>query len=76
MQTIKLDAWVGRDGVLKLELPLEMSDTDLEVLVVVQRKEKRGWSPGYFERTAGSLVDDPLVRQPQGDYEQRDALRC
>jgi hypothetical protein len=46
MQTIKLDAWVGRDGVLKLELPLEMSDTDLEVLVVVQRKEKRGWSPG------------------------------
>jgi hypothetical protein len=76
MQTIKLDARVGGDGVLKLELPLEMSDTDLEVLVVVQPKEKRGWSPGYFERTAGSLADDPIERPPQGDYEQRDALRC
>lgn len=74
MQTIKLDTRVGEDGILKLELPLEVSDTDLEVLVVVQRKEKRGWPPGYFERTAGSLADDPIERPSQGEYEKRDAL--
>ena len=74
MQTIKLDTRVGRDGILKLELPLEVSDTDLEVLVVVQRKEKRGWPPGYFEQTAGSLADDPIKRPSQGEYEERDAL--
>ena len=74
MQTIKLDTRVGQDGILKLELPLEVSNADLEVLVVVQRKEKRGWPPGYFERTAGSLADDPIERPPQGEYEERDAL--
>jgi hypothetical protein len=74
MQTIKLDTRVGHDGILKLELPLDMTDTDLEVLVVVQRKEKRGWPPGYFDQTAGSLADDPIERLPQGEYEARDAL--
>jgi hypothetical protein len=74
MQTIKLDTRVGQDGILKLELPLEVSNADLEVLVVVQRKEKRGWPPGYFERTAGSLADDPIERPSQGEYEERDAL--
>lgn len=42
MQTIQLDAQVGRDGILKLELPLNLADTELEVLVVVQPKVKRG----------------------------------
>ena len=74
MQTIKLDTRVGEDGILKLELPLDVSDTDLEVLIVIQRKEKRGWPPGYFERTAGSLADDPMERPSQGEYEERDAL--
>lgn len=74
MQMIKLDTHVGKDGILKLELPLDVSDMDLEVLVVVQRKEKREWPPDYFERTAGSLADDPIERPPQGEYEERDAL--
>ncbi len=74
MQTIKLDTRVGEDGILKLEVPLDISDSDLEVLIVVQRKEKHGWPPGYFERTAGSLADDPIERPPQGEYEKRDTL--
>ncbi len=74
MQTIKLETHVGQDGILKLELPLEMSNTDLEVLLVVQRKEKRRWPPGYFERTAGSLAEDPIERPAQGNYEERDSL--
>ena len=75
MQTIKLETHIGQDGILKLELPLEMSNTDLEVLLVVQRKEKRRWPPGYFERTTGSLADDPIERPPQSNYEERDTLR-
>ena len=74
MQTIKLDTRVGHDGILKLEVPLDVADADLEVLVVVHRKEKRGWPAGYFERTAGSLADAPLERPSQGEYEERDAL--
>lgn len=74
MQTIRLNAQVGQDGILKLELPLEVSNADLEVLIVIQRKEKHAWPPGYFERTAGSLADDPIKRPPQGQYEERDRL--
>jgi hypothetical protein len=74
MQTIKLDTRVGKDGILKLELPLDVSDTELEVVVVVHPKEKRGWPPGYFEHTAGSLSDNPIERPSQGEYEKRDTL--
>ena len=52
-----------------------MTDTDLEVLVVVQPKAKRSWPPGYFAQTAGSLADDPITRPSQGTYEERDALQ-
>jgi hypothetical protein len=74
MQTIKFNAHVGHDGLLTIELPSEMADTELEVLVVVQPKAKRGWPPGYFERTAGSLAEDPIERPPQGEYEERDPI--
>jgi hypothetical protein len=74
MQTIKLDTRVGHDGLLKLELPLAVADTELEVLVVVQPKTKRGWPRDYFERTAGSLADSPIERPPQGEYEERDDI--
>ena len=30
-----------------------------------------GWSPGFFERTAGKLEGEPLTRGEQGEYEQR-----
>lgn len=75
MQTIQVETHVGADGILKLALPLDISDTDLEVLVVVQPKAKRSWPPGYFEQTAGSLADDPIARPSQGTYEERDTLR-
>jgi hypothetical protein len=29
---------------------------------------------GFFERTAGCLVADPIERAPQGDYEARKEL--
>jgi hypothetical protein len=74
MQTIRLDSQVGMDGILKLELPLNLTNTELEVLVVVQPKIKRGWTPGYFEQTAGSLADFPIERGDQGEYEVRDVL--
>jgi plasmid stability protein len=33
--------------------------------------EELGWSPGFFERTAGCFEDEPLVRYPQGEPEER-----
>lgn len=36
--------------------------------------EELGWPSGFFEQTAGCLQDNPLVRYPQGEYEQRETL--
>ncbi|MEQ9357806.1 MAG: hypothetical protein RIG63_03525 [Coleofasciculus chthonoplastes F3-SA18-01] len=32
--------------------------------------EKLGWSPGFFERTAGKWQGEPWTREKQGEYEQ------
>ena len=36
MQSVKLRSHVGKDGILKLEIPLNLVDTDLEIMVVFQ----------------------------------------
>lgn len=32
------------------------------------------WEPGFFERTAGCLEDEPLIRHPQPPYDVRETL--
>jgi hypothetical protein len=34
-----------------------------------------GWEPGFFERTAGCLADDPIVRYPQPSCDVRESLK-
>jgi hypothetical protein len=80
MQTIRFRTHVGTDGLLKLEIPLEVADSDLEVEINVQPIEeaavtKGTWPRGYFEQTAGVLADDPLIRASQGEYEKREPLQ-
>jgi hypothetical protein len=83
MQSIKLQSHVGRDGRLKIDVPTGLADVDLEVLVIIhplatapqaRMPEERGWPPGFFEQTAGAWAGEPLVRGPQGEYEEREAL--
>ena len=69
METVKIRAHVGNDGVLKLELPTAMNNRDIEVLVVMQAVtdtpvDELGWPVGFFERTYGALADDPLGIRP------------
>ncbi len=78
MQSIKLRSHVGQDGILKLEVPVGLSETDLEVVVVVQpvAKEsspKPNWPPGFFKRVIGGWKGE-LIREPQGEYEVRKPL--
>lgn len=82
MQKITLRAHVGSDGVLHLNLPVGVSDAELEVTVTVQpimppdgkTPEELGWSPGFFERTFGAWQGESLGRESQGEYEHRDEL--
>jgi len=84
MQSITLKSHVGTDGILKLQVPVGITNADLEVMVVVQpialaatlkTPQDLGWPPGFFEQTAGCWQGEPLIREPQGEYEIRDELQ-
>ena len=76
MDTIKIRSYVGKDGILHLDIPVEMPDTEIEVTVTIQRvtPQQRGWMPGFFEEVIGGWVGEPLERAEQGEYETREPL--
>lgn len=73
MQTIQVREKTGKDGTLSLRIPLGKPEEEYEVLVVVQPNVvgttpgERGWPPGYFDKTFGSIDDESFVRPPQGE---------
>lgn len=76
MHSIKLHSHVGEDGILHLDVPVGIADTDLEITVTVQpvivkteTDQGKGWPPGFFEETFGSFKDDPLVIDSEGVFE-------
>ncbi len=76
---ILIRSHVGLDGILQLKIPTEFKDTDLEVTVTIKpvtpvsqkTPEELGWPVGFFEKTAGIFQDEPLVRYPQGELQER-----
>ena len=70
MTTFNLHSHVGPDGILHLDIPLDLVDADLEVLVTVQPLGLT--AADILARTAGSIPD--LERPPQGDYDVREPL--
>lgn len=85
MKSLHIRAHVDAQGTLTLTMPQEMAGQDVELIVVFEPvtptptaalpTEFTGWPPGFFERTAGAWQGEPLTREPQGEYEERDPLR-
>ena len=79
MRSILIRSRVGKDGVLHLEVPLELSGTEVEVTVIPKRgpasgargMDDAGWSPSFLESVVGGWLGDPLMREPEGEYETR-----
>ena len=83
MKTISFTTHVGEDGALQISLPPELKNTDLEVTLVYQpipprEKEEKTtdeqWQKGFFEEVIGGWEGEPLVREKQPDYEEREQL--
>ena len=83
LQAIKVKGHVGSDGILKLEVPVQVINQDIEAMVVVQVQTRaaaiaatdaNGWPVGFFERTYGALADDPIERGDQGTFEIREPI--
>ena len=80
MHSIKLRSHVGSDGVLHLQVPVGVQNSDIEVMIIVQPIEPekattpqdQGWPPGFFEQTFGSIPD--LERPPQGAPQIREPV--
>lgn len=70
---IKVRSHVGADGILHLVIPTSMSNQAVEVTITVtpvveppeRTPEELGWSPGFFERTAGQWQGDFVREQPE-----------
>ena len=67
MQTLTLKARTGKDGLVRLEIPTDIADQDIEIVLVMQAVaqepvDEMGYPIGYFEETYGMFTDDPIER--------------
>ena len=78
METITLHSRVGADGLLTLQVPVKATNTELEVVLIVQPvtalTSEHGWPASFFEDVAGGWQGERLVREDQGEYEVREEL--
>jgi hypothetical protein len=83
MQSITFNSQIGKDGILHLDLPVGLSDIELKITVTVEpvtpnleteTSQGKGWPPGFFEETFGSLKDDPLIVDSEGVFEDKEEL--
>ena len=85
MQSIKLKSHVGEDGVLQLQLPVGVKNTDLEIIVVFQAvkvdskpseaktPEELGYSREFLEKVIGGWEGE-LERPEQLPFEEREEI--
>ncbi len=82
MQSITIQSHIGKDGILRLQVPDEFKDVDVQVTLALPEAHKNGtnkspeelgWPPGFFEETFGCLPDFPEI-DFEGDYEKREEL--
>ena len=80
MQTIETHSHIGADGILRLNLPVNLPETDVDIIVVVQPRNgtanngsgAKSWPPGFFDAVIGGWQGEILERPEQGEYEIRE----
>jgi hypothetical protein len=78
-ETIEARGHTTRYGTLNLSVNVGLPDTDVGVVVHVRELrpavdvDENGWPRNFFEQVAGSMPG--LVRGPQGEFEERLALK-
>ena len=75
METIRIRSRSNADGILHLDVPVNLKDAELDITVTVEPATKgQGYPPGFFEQTYGSCQDDPIVIDEEGIYEDEELL--
>lgn len=78
MRTIETTKSADPDNKLRLEIPVAANDRPYHVVVVIEEVgapaiASNDWPNGFIEATAGAWQGD-LVREPQGQFEERESL--
>ena len=75
METVRLRAHTNPEGRLLLDFLTSLEDSDVEVTVTVQPKDKTprdalSWPIGFWQKYAGSMPDFPETEDlPAEDFE-------
>jgi hypothetical protein len=75
METIKMRSRSNEDGIIHLDIPVGLKNTELEVTLSISlTRQGKGYPPGFFEQTYGSCQDDPIVIDDEGIIEDEEEL--
>ena len=81
MNSIHVRALVNEEGRVEVQLPEQLHGKLLDLVVVYEpvpegeqegAAPSTGWPAGLYEATAGAWQGEPLLREPLGEYEERD----
>ena len=87
MESMKIKTHIGNDKILKVELPDEFANEELEIVIVFQRiaekslqsatktPEELGYSRRFLEEVIGSWEDEPIERPEQLHFEEREEIQ-
>ena len=82
MRSILIRSRVGADGILHLDVPSDLAETDVEVMVILQpvsrpdlgRAGELAWPAGFFENVVGGWQGERLERECEGEHEERENM--
>lgn len=79
METLTVKARTDKDGIVRLEIPTQGANQELEIVLVMQVIEEEpvdamGYPIGYFEETYGMFADTPLERNQPPHPDVRDEI--
>jgi hypothetical protein len=72
IERIKLRRHVGQDGILHLDIPVGMTEQEMEVMVIYQPVLSSNTTGRSLEQLYGICADDPIVLDDQGVSESLD----
>ncbi|MBG1260670.1 hypothetical protein [Nostoc commune] len=87
MESIKIRTYIGDDGILQIQLPPEIANQELDVVIVFQpviqkssqspnkTLEELGYSRKFVEEVIGSWEGDRLERPEQLPFEEREEIQ-
>ncbi|OCQ99547.1 hypothetical protein BCD64_10870 [Nostoc sp. MBR 210] len=87
MESIKIRTHIGNDGILQIQLPPEIANQELDVVIVFQpvspessqttnkTPQELGYSHRFLENVIGSWEGEPLERAEQLPFENREEIQ-